>query len=130
MPYEMIKKVLIITGGSLNILWGTAHLFPTISVVNGFGKISQDNKLIILMEWVNEGLTLIFIGTLVIMVTIIGDHKSKVVKSVYILVFLMLMAMSILSFFTGFNIDFLPFRLCPLIFSVSGILIFQGAFGK
>jgi hypothetical protein len=126
----MLKKTLIISGGILNLLWGIAHLFPTISVVNGFGNISPDNKLIILMEWINEGLTLIFIGLLVIIVTLISGNKGIVVKAVYIISFIMLTAMSVLSVFTGFNIDFLPFRLCPFIFMVSGLLILQGAFVK
>ncbi|MBA7553431.1 hypothetical protein ES705_46022 [subsurface metagenome] len=53
----MFRKLLIIFGGLLNILWGVSHLFPTNSVVNGFGNISIDNKRIILMEWINEGFT-------------------------------------------------------------------------
>ena len=36
----------------------------------------------------------------------------------------------ILSIFTGFKIDFLPFKLCPFIFLISGLLIFQGFFIK
>ena len=82
------------------------------------------------MEWINEGFTLIFIGLLVIVVTVIGDGKNKIVKAVYLIAFIMLEAMSVLSLFTGFNIDFVPFRLCPIIFTVSGILILQGAFRK
>jgi hypothetical protein len=34
--------------------------------------------------------------------------------------------MAIVSVFTGFKIHFLPFRLCPLIFTLSAILISVG----
>jgi hypothetical protein len=81
------------------------------------------------MEWINEGLALIFIGLLVILVTIFTKIITKAVKMVYLLSFLMLLSMAVLSLFTGFNIDFLPFKLCPIIFSISGILIVQKAFG-
>ncbi|HEX2955494.1 MAG TPA: hypothetical protein VHO70_01610 [Chitinispirillaceae bacterium] len=126
----MTRKLLVITGGILNILWGVAHLIPTSSVVNGFGNSTLDNKRIILMEWINEGFTLIFIGVLVLAVTITNKENSRTLKVVYITASSMLFAMAILSLFTGFQIDFVPFKLCPVIFSFSGLLILQGAFRK
>ena len=126
----MFRKSLILTGGLLTTIWGIAHLFPTRSVVKEFGDISPDNINIITMEWINEGFTLIFTGVLVIIVTFISDGNNKVAKAVYLLAFVMLLAMSVLSLFTGFKIDFIPFRLCPFIFLISGLLILQGFFYK
>jgi hypothetical protein len=126
----MMRKVLILAGGLLTIIWGIAHLFPTASVVKGFGNLSTDNINVITMEWINEGFTLIFIGLLVIIVTIISRNNNRVADTVYVLSFMMLLAMSVLSLFTGYQIDFLPFRLCPLIFMLSGLLILQGVFQK
>jgi len=82
------------------------------------------------MEWINEGFTLIFIGLLVLIPTLLNKENTKTLKTVYISTSFMLFSMAILSLFTGFKIDFLPFQLCPFIFSVSGILILQGAFRK
>jgi hypothetical protein len=124
------RKKLILVGGLLTIIWGVAHLFPTNSVVRGFGNISVDNTNIITMEWITEGVALIFIGLLVNVVTIVSDSPDKVTKAIYLLTFVMLVAMSVLSLFTGFKIDYLPFRLCPVIFMTSGILIIQGFFNK
>jgi hypothetical protein len=124
------RKKLILIGGLLTIIWGIAHLFPTNSIVKGFGSISVDNANIIRMEWITEGLVLMFIGLLTIVVTIMTDSPDKVEKAVYLLTFIMLVAMSVLSLFTGFKVDFLPFKLCPLIFMTSGILIIQGFFDK
>mgnify|MGYP003566077357 CR=1 FL=1 len=93
----MKNKLLFIISGSLNILWGIAHLFPTNNVVRDFGNISIDNKRIILMEWINEGFTLIFIGLLTILVTFINSNGVKVKKLVYLLSFMMLISMAILS---------------------------------
>lgn len=127
---KMIKKVLVILGSLLTIIWGIAHLIPTSSVVKGFGNISIDNIRLIQMEWINEGLTLIFIGLLVLLVTILENNITKIKKIVYIASAIMLFSMAILSLFTGFKIDFIPFRLCPIIFSVSGVFILQGVFTK
>jgi hypothetical protein len=121
-----MKKLFVYLGGTLAMIWGVAHLYPTGNVIKGFGNITADNVHIIRMEWINEGLTLIFIGLLTIICTILNDDETRVIKAVYLLTFLMLISMSVLSLFTGFKIDFLPFRLCPLIFTVSGLLILQG----
>jgi hypothetical protein len=125
-----IRKKLILIGGLLTIIWGIAHLFPTNSVVRGFGNISVDNGNIITMEWITEGFALIFIGLLVNVVTFVSDSPDKVGKAVYLLTFIMLVAMSVLSLFTGFKVDLLPFKLCPFIFMTSGLLIIQGYFYK
>lgn len=126
----MLRKVLIVTGGFMSIIWGIAHLIPTGDVVKGFGNISADNRRIITMEWISEGLTLIFIGMLVQVIAIINKTGNKIFNPVYLIASVMLLAMAVLSLFTGFKIDFLPFKLCPVIFSISGILIMIGAFIK
>lgn len=126
----MHKKLLVIIGGLLDIVWGVAHLFPTAAVVKDFGNISPDNRRIVLMEWINEGLTLIFIGLLVFFITVLNKETGRATKIVYMAAASMLFSMAILSLFTGFRIDFIPFRLCPLIFTGSGLLILQGAFKK
>jgi hypothetical protein len=125
-----IRKKLVLIGGLLTIIWGIAHLFPTNSVVRDFGNISVDNANIITMEWITEGFVLIFIGLLIDIVTIKSDSRDKVAKAVYLLTFAMLVAMSVLSLFTGFKVDFLPFKLCPVIFMTSGLLIIQEYFNK
>jgi uncharacterized membrane protein YwaF len=120
-----MKKKLLYISGILTLLWGINHLFPTAGVVKDFGDISSDNKLIITMEWIVEGLTLIFLGVLTISITII-ENESKLAKYVYVLIISMLFSLAILSLLTGFRIDFLPFKLCPIIFSASAILIIVG----
>lgn len=121
----MAMDLLIYIGAILTILWGISHLFPTKSVVRDFGDISQDNKRIIQMEWINEGLTLIFIGVLVSLITLQGS-QNMISMIVYWISSIMLFAMAILSLMTGARINFIPYRLCPVIFSISAILILIG----
>ena len=52
----MLNQILFYVGGAITLLWGIAHLFPTKSVVKGFGKISIDNKHLISLEWIIDGL--------------------------------------------------------------------------
>ena len=61
MVKKMNAELLIFIGSALPLLWGVSHLFPTKNVVQDFGDISADNKNIIAMEWITEGVALIFI---------------------------------------------------------------------
>jgi hypothetical protein len=118
----MLNQVLLFSGAVTTIIWGIAHLFPTRSVVDGFGNISADNKQIITMEWIIEGVSLIFIGILITGVTII-EAKNIISLFVYIISIIGLLAFAIISIFTGFKVNFLPFKLCPFIFTLSAMLI-------
>jgi len=122
----VINTVLLYLGAFLLFFWGIAHLFPTKSVVSGFGDISLDNRRIITMEWIIEGVSLIFVGIIVAVVTYL-DHTSTISTAVYWIVFALLNALSLVSLFTGFKVSFLPFKLCPVIFSTSSILILLGS---
>ena len=121
----MLDEVLLYVGSALPALWGSAHLFPTKSVVRGFGEITTDNRRIITMEWILEGVALIWIGVLVATVTAI-DPANAVSRSVYVLSAIGLLVFAAVSLFTGFKVGFLPFRLCPFIFSASAVLILVG----
>jgi hypothetical protein len=123
----MVNQILVYVGAAFAAFWGIAHLFPTMGIVNGFGKISVDNRHIITMEWIVEGVALIFIGALVGTVTFV-DAASPVTRAVYWLAFIELNVLSIVSLFTGFKVNFLPFKLCPVIFTTASILILLGAY--
>ncbi|HEY5185072.1 MAG TPA: hypothetical protein VIM19_09285 [Actinomycetes bacterium] len=107
------------------VAWGVAHLFATRNVVRGFADISVDNRRVITMEWIVEGAALIFIGCLVAGVTLV-DPASAASHTVYWLCFGMLNVMSLISLFTGFKVDFLAYRLCPVVFTGASILLLLG----
>jgi hypothetical protein len=115
-------QLFLLIGSVLSIFWGIAHLFPTKGVVKGFGDISTDNRHIITMEWIIEGVVLIFVGVIVAMATLI-DPAGQLAFAIYSASILMFITLAIISFFTGFRVNFLPYKLCPFIFLTSAILI-------
>jgi hypothetical protein len=123
----MINQVLLYLGSAFIAVWGIAHLFPTKSVVSGFGGISIDNKRIITMEWIVEGIALIFIGSTIAIMTLI-DYTSLTSRVMYFGSAGVLVVLALVSLFTGFKISFLPFKLCPVIFFTSAALILLGCF--
>ena len=118
----MTASILLYIGSVVIILWGVAHIIPTKSVVAGFGSLSIDNSRIITMEWVAEGLTLIFIGLLVLATTLIIGPSLPTAKLVYYAAAGMLFVMAIWSGFTGARTSILPMKACPFVKSVVGIL--------
>jgi hypothetical protein len=122
----MANQVLLYAGSFFLLFWGIAHLFPIQSVVRGFGDISIDNKRIITMEWIIEGVSLIFIAVVVSCITYL-DYTSVISRTIYWIVFVMLNTLSTISLFTGFRIGFLPYKLCPVIFTSASILILMGS---
>ena len=122
----MINQILAYIGAGLTTLWGIGHLFPTRNIVADFGDISEDNRNIITMEWIVEGVALIFIGALVATVTAV-DASSPVTSAVYKLTVIGFNALSVVSLLTGFKVNFFAFKLCPVIFTGSSILILLAA---
>ncbi len=123
----MISSVLLYAGAFITFGWGLSHLFPTRSVVRGFGEISLDNRRIITMEWITEGVSLIFIGVLVALVTFL-DPTGTISRAVYWSSFAVLNVLSVISLFTGFKHTFIAFKLCPFMFTGSSLLIVIGSY--
>ena len=121
-----MNPVLLYIAAALTGVWGIAHLFGTRGVVKGFGDLSADNRRIITMEWIVEGIALISTAAFVAVATAV-DPGAAVSSAVYAVAIGTLVVLAVVSLFTGFKVDFLPFRLCPVIFSVSAALIAWGA---
>ena len=122
-----MNPVLLYAGGAMAAAWGVAHLIPTAKVAAGFGPISEDNRHIITMEWIAEGAFLLFAAAVVILVAAV-DHHSAAATAASVASTVTLIAMAIVSLFTGFKVKFLPFRLCPAIFTTSAALILAGTY--
>jgi len=123
----ILRYVLLLIGSLVIILWGIAHLFPTKSIVSGFGSISLDNRRIITMEWIAEGLTLCFIGVLVLLVTSFAGPQNLVSALVYQAAAWMLVLMAGLTFVTGAKTSITAIKVCPLVKSIVAILFFVGS---
>jgi hypothetical protein len=115
---------LLYIASAMTALWGITHLFATRGVVAGFGALSADNRRIITMEWIVEGVALIAVAAFVAAASAADLVTSSAIYAVAIAT---LLALAVVSLFTGFRIAFLPFRLCPLIFGLSALLIALGA---
>ena len=123
-----MREALLYTASGLTILWGTAHLYPTNKVVQGFGPITRDNRLILTMEWIAEAILLIFAGTLVLAVTARFGAHGAATQLAAACSAAALVVLAAVSAVTGGRVDFIMYRLCTPIFLLSAALMLAGAF--
>ena len=118
-----MNAVMLYAGSAILIIWGMAHIvIPTRSVIEGFGTISADNKKTLLMEWLMEGVLLVFIGAQVALVAALAPPSERTALIVYRASAAVLVIMAGISIFTGARTSILPMKLCPAIFlAVAGL---------
>ena len=111
----MKSRILLYVGSIVIFLLGVSHIVPTPGVVAGFEPITDENRLIITMEWVAEGLTLCFIGALVLYITLGAGAENPVSVMVYRAAAVMLLVMAIWTGVTGARTSIIPIKLCPIV---------------
>jgi hypothetical protein len=117
-----MQTILAYGGAFISMFWGIAHLVPTRNVVKGFGAISEDNRRIITMEWVAEGMALCFVGVLAFLVTALGPGGDVGIV-VWRACAAMLIAMALLTAATGARTALPVFKVCPLVKTVAAVLL-------
>jgi len=122
-----MNSVLLYIGSGIILFWGIAHIVPTWSVVKGFGDISPHNRRIITMEWLAEGLTLIFIGVLVVLITFYYDPTNVISQLAYRVCAGMLVLLALLTLLTGFRTKIIPMKLCPAVKILAATFLILGS---
>ena len=119
---------LMTCGAGLCVIWGAAHIFPVRAVVAGFGALSHDNRRILTMEWIAEGMTIMFLGLVVALVFRHVEDESSA-RLVVRACASMLIALAALSAATGARTSILPMRLCPVVKLTAASLLVAGSWG-
>lgn len=121
----MLSSVMLNGGSAIVIAWGVAHIaIPTKGIVEGYGPITQDNRRILLMEWLMEGVLLIFLGVLVALVRALAPESEVGPVIVYRTSAAVLVVMAVISMVTGARTSIGPMRLCPPVFLAAAALFF------
>ena len=103
--------------------WGTAHLAPTRAVTTSFGDITRDNRRILTMEWIAEGITHISLGTLIVLTTAIDGVGDPATHLAYRFVAAVLLLLAALTALTGSRTPVAWFRVCPFVLSAAAALL-------
>lgn len=122
----MNGNVFVIVGSILITIWGVGHIVPTKSVVSGFGSLSTDNRRILTMEWVAEGLTLCFIGVLTLLAAVVLGADTAGGRLVCRASAIMLLVLSVWTTLTGGRTTIVPIKICPVVKTAVAILFVVG----
>ena len=115
--------VLANVASAVLVVWGIAHLAPTRRVAKSFGELTGDNRRILVMEWIAEGITHISLGVLVALVTIVEGLGDPATPLVYRVVAAVLAVMAALTAATGARTPVIWFRVCPFVLSGAAALL-------
>jgi len=122
----MINSILLYIGSGIIFIWGVAHLVPTKAVIAGMGQISEDNRRLLFMGWIAEGLTLCFIGVLVFLITWLTGPQNQASEIVYRASYIMLALMAALTSNTGARTNIVPMKICPFVKITVAVLFLLG----
>lgn len=124
----MFSYVLLYLSAIAVAFWGGMHLVKTRPVVAGFEPLTDDNRHVLRMEWIVEGVALVFVATLIALVTGIQGPRTPGSGLVYGMSGGFLLTMAGVSLFTGSRASLLPYKLCAPIFTTAAALVLLGAF--
>ena len=123
-----MADTLPLVAAGIVFLWGVSHIVPTRQVVAGFGDISEDNRLIITMEWVAEGLSFMFVAVLIVAVAWSSSTLEAAEDLVYRVSSGFLIAIGVWTSMTGARTGVIWFKACPVVMSVSSGLLITASF--
>jgi hypothetical protein len=116
-----VSDVLLYLAAAVLGGWGGAHLAKTGPVMASFEPMPTDHRRVFTMEWITEGLVLLFLAALAVVVA--AGEPTATGRAVLWACVVMLNVMSAVSLTTGARVDFIAYRLCPVIFTGASLLI-------
>ena len=108
---------------ALVAVWGVAHAIPTRRVLAGFRPITQDNRRVLLQEWLAEAFTMWGLAGIIVAVTIVSGAGSHASEWVYRVAAVLLLALAVLTSLTGARTPVIWFKICPVLLTVSAVLL-------
>lgn len=109
-----MNATLAYAGSILLIIWSIIHLVPTRAVLREFGPLDSDNSRQVIMGWLVEGLTLMFVGVMVLLLLIFKEPDNGATFLVMRIVSAYLLILALVSYLVGNRTNLLPLKASPL----------------
>ncbi len=124
-----MSTVLAYAAAAMVAAWGVAHVVPTRQVVAGFGRITADNRRVLVQEWLAEAFTMWGVAAMVIAVTVAGGAVTDVRSWVYRVAAVLLAALGGLTALTGARTAVVWFKICPAVMVGAAVLLLAASAG-
>jgi len=122
----VLGDALVYVASAALVAWGAAHIVPTGAVIRGFPALSVDNRRVLAMEWVAEGLALAFVGVLGLVVTASAGAQDALAQRVLWAASALLLVMAGWTALTGARTSIVPIRVCPFVLTSAAVLVVAG----
>jgi hypothetical protein len=132
----IIDDYLFLAGGLIAAVWGIAHLIPIPRIIKMFGDISGENKRVLAMSWIAEGVALIFIGAVVCLTVAIAGTENDATRVVTWSAAAAMFCFVGVNLFTGlglkarpegFRTSIIPIKACVFVDGLAGALFLIGS---
>ena len=123
----IVDDYLFLAGGLISIVWGVAHLIPTLAIIKMFGAISEENKRVLAMSWIAEGISLIFIGAIVCLTVGIAGTENDATRVVTWSASAAMFSFVVVNLFTGFKTSIAPIKACVFVDGLAGLVFLIGS---
>lgn len=110
-----MNAALAYLGSILLVIWSIVHLLPTRAVVQEFGHMDSDNVRQVIMGWLIEGLTLMFIGIMVLLLLIFKEPDNGATLMIMKITSGYLLVLAFVSYLVGNRTNLLPLKASPLV---------------
>ncbi len=118
-----MATILASAAAAVVAIWGLAHAIPTGQVLDGFKPITQDNRRVVLQEWLAEAFTMWGLAGLIVTVTVVGGAEAHTSQWVYRVAAALLLALAVLTSLTGARTSVIWFKICPVLLTGSAVLL-------
>ena len=118
-----------LAAGVLTMILGLAYLVRSGAVIKDFKIILRGLQKVLAMAFVWQGLTLIFLGLLVVVLSLSGQ-REHIAKLISYLCGGMLLVLGIVTGATGGQSEYILFRIGQFVQVVAAIMIFVGNIPK
>ncbi len=122
-----MARILATAAAAIVALWGIAHAIPTRQVLVGFKPINQDNRRIVLQEWLAEAFTMWGLAGVIVTVTVVGGAEANTSQWVYRVAAGLLLALAVLTSLTGARTSVIWFKICPVLLTTSAVLLLMAS---
>ena len=122
---RLMTSVLAYLAASITALWVLPRGTDGVSL-GGFEPITTDNRRVVLQEWLAEAFTMWGVAALVVAVTAVagGSDASKATDGAAAG---LLVALAVLTSLTGARTSVIWFKICPVLLSLSALLLVVAA---
>jgi len=123
MGYGVLGPLLNYLASAAVIGWGAAHILPSRETARSLGAVALDSRRVMELEWVAEGLALVFIGLSTFVLTLAAEPSEPVAVLVYRMNAAALIVFAVWHSFAGSKTRLVPDKLCPVVLTAAAALI-------